>query len=266
VNGAAAEPEVAGRTLSFAARTFAPHEKVTYSLVLVVGAGVGEGEYVNRAVAVSPVGGQPVSNTASAAVRVTPDATFDCPDVIGKVFDDANVNGYQDDGERGIPGVRLATPRGLLVTTDAEGRYHVPCADIPNADRGANFVMKLDDRTLPSGYRVTTENPGSVRVTRGKVAKLNFGAAIHRVVLLEMSDAAFAAGGTDLLPQWNQQLDTMIEKLNEQPSVVRIVYRNDGGDAQLAARRLEAVRAAVRERWRRHGERYPLAVEVEGVQ
>jgi hypothetical protein len=105
-----------------------------------------------------------------------------------------------------------------------------------------------------------------VRVTRGKVAKLNFGAAIHRVVLLEMSDAAFAAGGTDLLPQWNQQLDTMIEKLNEQPSVVRIVYRNGGGDAQLAARRLEAVRAAVRERWRRHGERYPLAVEVEGVQ
>lgn len=266
VNGAAAEPKAAGRTLSFAARTFAPHEKVTYSLVLVVGAGVGEGEYVNRAVAVSPVGGQPVSNTASAAVRVTPDATFDCPDVIGKVFDDANVNGYQDDGERGIPGVRLATPRGLLVTTDAEGRYHVPCADIPNADRGANFVMKLDDRTLPSGYRVTTENPGSVRVTRGKVAKLNFGAAIHRVVLLEMSDAAFAAGGNDLLPQWNQQLDTMIEKLNEQPSVVRIVYRNAGGDAQLATRRLDAVRAAVRERWRRHGERYPLAVEVEGMQ
>ena len=77
--------------------------------------------------------------------------------------------------------MRLATPRGLLVTTDAEGRFHVPCPDIPNADRGSNFVMKLDDRTLPSGYRLTTENPRDVRITRGKLVKLNFGATIHRV-------------------------------------------------------------------------------------
>ena len=37
---------------------------------------------------------------ATATVRVMPDATFDCTDVTGKVFDDANRNGYQDEGEQ----------------------------------------------------------------------------------------------------------------------------------------------------------------------
>ncbi|MFP5392948.1 MAG: SdrD B-like domain-containing protein, partial [Gammaproteobacteria bacterium] len=265
MNGAPAEPKLAGRTLSFAARGFAANEKATYTLILAVGAGVGDGEYVNRAVAVSPATGAPVSNTATAAVRIVPDATFDCPDVIGKVFDDANVNGVQDEGEAGLPGIRLATPRGLLITTDAQGRYHVPCAEIPNADRGANFVMKLDERTLPSGYRVTTENPGSVRITRGKLAKLNFGAAIHRVVRIEAGDTAFEPGSATLLPQWNQQLDTMIEQLKARPSVVRIALRQ-GADSALSARRMQALREAIAERWRRQGGAYALAVEEEGVQ
>ncbi len=57
--------------------------------------------------------------------------------------------------------------------------------------------MKLDERTLPSGYRITTENPRSVRLTRGKMTKLNFGVAIHRVVRVEVSsDAAFEDNST----------------------------------------------------------------------
>ena len=74
-------------------------------------------------------------------MRVTPDPTFDCAGVIGKVFDDKNRNGYQDKGELGLANVRLATVRGLLVTTDKYGRYHVACADVPNPDRGSNFIM-----------------------------------------------------------------------------------------------------------------------------
>ena len=66
---------------------------------------------------------------------------------------------------------------GVLITTDAEGRYHVPCAAIPDAAIGSNFLLKLDPRTLPTGYQVTSENPRDVRVTRGKVTVLNFGAA-----------------------------------------------------------------------------------------
>src|SRR5207237_5152186 len=98
---------------------------------LAVGAGVGEGEFVNRAQAFAAVGGTPVSKEASATVRVVPDLTFDCTDVIGKVFDDANGNGHQDAGEKGLPGVRLVTTRGLAAITDEFGRFHITCAITP---------------------------------------------------------------------------------------------------------------------------------------
>ena len=68
-----------------------------------------------------------------------------------------NRNGLQDEGERGIPGVRLATARGLLATTDQFGRFHITCAVTPHEGRGSNFVLKLDNRTLPTGFRVSTE-------------------------------------------------------------------------------------------------------------
>ncbi|WP_163269644.1 hypothetical protein [Chelativorans alearense] len=105
---------------------------------------------------------------------------FGCSDVIGTVFDDRNGNGYQDAGEQGLPGVRLATVRGWLVTTDAHGRFHVVCANEEAGRIGSAFIMKLDARTLPTGYRLTTENPRAVRLTAAKTAKLNFGASIGR--------------------------------------------------------------------------------------
>ncbi len=124
-NGVVTEPQRAGRQLTWVDQSFASHERRTYKLVLVVGAGVGEGEYVNQAFALNNLVGATISNVATAAVRVVPDPVFDCPDLIGKVFDDRNANGYQDDGEPGIANVRLAALNGVLVTTDAEGRYHV---------------------------------------------------------------------------------------------------------------------------------------------
>ena len=80
-----------------------------------------------------------------------PDPLIDCSDVVGKVFADNNANGYQDDGERGLPNVRIATVRGLLTTTDQHGRYHITCVRIPDEERGSNAIFKLDVRTLPDG-------------------------------------------------------------------------------------------------------------------
>lgn len=34
-----------------------------------------------------------------------PDPTFDCTDIIGKVFDDRNANGSQDEGEPGLANI-----------------------------------------------------------------------------------------------------------------------------------------------------------------
>lgn len=269
LNGIPAEPKVAGRVLTWRNLSFAAGEKKTFKLILVVGAGVSEGEYVNQTWALNNIVGSRVSNLATAAVRVVPDPNFDCSDIIGKVFDDKNANGYQDQGEPGIANVRLATPRGLLVTTDAEGRFHIACADIPQADHGSNFVMKLDERTLPSGFRLTTENPRDVRVTRGKMAKLNFGATVHRVVRLEVSAGAFAGDSLDLLPAWEKQLESLIVRLAGRPSVLRIAYGLSTGEvADLGKRRLDALTSKLKALWQRQEgkeqeKRPPLVIETE---
>jgi hypothetical protein len=145
--------------------------------MMVVGAGVTDGEKVNTGLARNDRDNADISNRGTAVVSITPSAVFDCAELLGKVFDDTNRNGHQDDGERGLPGVRLATVNGLLVTTDDYGRYHIACAAVPDARIGSNFVLKIDSATLPPGYAPTQDNPQSIRLTRGKFGKLNFGAA-----------------------------------------------------------------------------------------
>jgi len=235
-------------------------------LLLVVGAGVQPGEYINTAQAFNnlvPPPGNSVSNLATAAVRVVPDPVFDCSDVIGKVFDDKNGNGYHDEGEPGIPNVRVTTVRGLLVTSDAEGRYHVTCAMVPNELRGSNFIMKLDERTLPSGYRITTENPRTIHLTRGKLGKLNFGAAIYRVVRLEMGAAAFKEGRDDPGDELSQALVALPEQLRVAPSVVRLAYNQNGETADLIKSRLKNVREQLETLWDEQGCCYSLMFEEE---
>ncbi len=264
-------PRVDGRLLSLPGRNFAASETQRLSMVLGVGTGVGEGEYVNQVAATQGEGGPPLSNVASATVRVVPDALFDCTDVIGKVYDDRNANGYQDEGEPGLPNVRLATVNGLLVHTDALGRYHIACAAVPKEGTGSNFVLKLDERTLPSGYRVTSENPAAERMTRGKLVKINFGATVHRVVRLDLRADAFEADGTSLKPPFEARLAQVIDALDDRPSILRLAYRPAAGEAAaLGEARIDALKAGLRERWRRHGAGrdgalFNLDIEVERV-
>ena len=182
------------------------------------------------------------------------------------MFDDRNANGYQDDGEPGIPAVRLVTPRGLIVTTDAQGRFHVPCPDIPDQDIGSNFVMKLDERTLPSGFRMTTENPRDVRLTRGKLVKLNFGATIHRVVRVELTDDAFVADSTDLAPAWQANWQQLVTQLQPHPSVLRLAYRPSHASSDLVRKRLDALRRDMQTRWHALKDIYPLQIEEEQLE
>lgn len=263
VDGVAVEPEQNGRLLSWPDLTFAAGETKRFELILVVGAGVVEGEHTNTAFALNPTVDQIISNIAEATVRMIPDPDFDCTDILGKVFDDRNGNGVQDDGEPGLPGVRLATARGLLITTDAEGRYHITCPMIPNEERGSNFIVKLDDRTLPTGYRVTSGNPETVRLTRGKFARLNFGASLHRVVRVDLNAEAFE--GTDLRAEFEQQFETLLVTLAERPSVLRLAYASRGEDADLVHDRIAKVRRMIRDRWNDQGDRYRLVVEEETV-
>ena len=190
-DGVPTEPAIAGRELTWDTLTLATDGRHEIQLLLAVGAGVTEGEFTNRALAVNSLTGTVMSAEAEATVRLVPDPNFDCTDVTGKVFNDVNRDGYQDTGEQGIAGVRLVTARGLAATTDAHGRYHITCAITPNESRGSNFVLKIDDRSLPSGFRASTRPVQIQRATRGKALKVNFGASIHRVVGLDIADAVF---------------------------------------------------------------------------
>ena len=167
-----------------------------------------------------------------------------------KVFDDRNANAYQESCEPGIANVRLVTLNGLVVKTDAQGRFHIACAAIPNPDHGSNFLMKLDERTLPTGYRVTTENPRDVRVTRGKMVKLNFGASIQKVIRVDMRDSAFIKDETTLKQKWLDQINKLPEKLKSRPTVVRVTYVAHACEDQvLAHQRLKEASNTIKRLW-----------------
>lgn len=232
-------------------------------LLLAVGAGVSEGEFVNRAQALYQLTGNALSNEASARVRIVPDPDFDCTDVTGKVFDDANRNGLQDHGERGLPGVRIATARGLMATTYAYGRYHITCAVTQREGRGSNFVLKLDNRTLPSGYRSSTEEIKVLRATRGKALRFNFAASIHRVIGLDVADEVFEPGTTQMRAQWRPRMSLLLAELKKAPAVLRVSYLADVDDAGLVERRLNAVKSEIVQSWEELACCYDLAVETQ---
>jgi len=255
------EPVIAGRELSWDDLGISDDQSRRLVLLLAVGAGVTEGEFVNRAQALHSLLGEAISGEATATVRVVPDPTFDCTDVIGKVFDDVNRNGAQDPGEGGLAGVRLVTARGLAATTDAHGRFHITCAVVPRETRGSNFVLKLDDRSLPSGYRMSTEPVLVKRATRGKALQFNFGASIHRVVSLDLADPVFQPGSVEMRRQWESRIPLLLEELRKGPAVLRLSYLADIEDRGLVERRLETIKAEISDAWTALGCCYELSVE-----
>jgi outer membrane protein OmpA-like peptidoglycan-associated protein len=77
--------------------------------------------------------------------------------------------------EEGIPGVRIASVKGLLIETDGYGRYHMPDAISGRRGLGKNLILKVDTATLPEGAKFTTENPRVLRLTGAALNKINFG-------------------------------------------------------------------------------------------
>jgi uncharacterized repeat protein (TIGR01451 family) len=259
------EPAVAGRELIWSDLAVDRQEQHELLVMLAVGAGVSEGEFTNRVQAVHMLTASALSNEAAATVRVTPDPTFDCTDVTGKVFDDGNRNGHQDLSENGLAGVRVVSARGLAATTDAYGRFHITCAVVPREGRGSNFVLKLDDRTLPSGYRSSTDQVKIERATRGKALKFNFGASLHRVIGLDLADAVFEPGTTEVRAQWQPRLDMLMTELQKAPAILRLSYLADVENEQLVQRRLETIKSEIASRWQSQSANssYPLTIEPE---
>jgi len=263
IDGVPTEPSVTGQSLNWNGLVIAGTQVRTVKLLVAVGAGATGGTFVNRAQVMNVATGNAMSVEATATVRLLPDPTFDCTDVMGKVFNDANRNGRQDEGEEGLPGVRVVTAQGLQATTDKYGRYHITCAITPNESRGSNFVLKLDDRTLPSGFRMTTDQVQIRRATSGKALQVNFGASIHRVVSIDLLDAAFEPGTTEIRDQWRPRLNLLLEELRKAPAVLRLSYVADTEDAALVKRRVEAFKRQLTGAWGAANPSYVLTIEPE---
>ncbi len=263
VDGVASEPTWVDGVLRWENLTLPAEGAAEIQLLLAPGAGVVEGNYTNRAQAVHNLTGDLLSGEATATVRLVPDPTFDCTDVTGKVYDDGNRNGVQDNGEVGIAGARLVTPTGLAAISDAHGRFHITCAITPHQARGSNFMLKLDDRTLPSGYRAASNQFQIKRATRGKALHFSFGASIHRVIGLDIADPVFQPNDVDMRPQWRGRLDLLMAELEKAPAVLRLSYLADVEDQALVQRRVEAMTKLVEQAWKERAGPYRLAVEHE---
>jgi uncharacterized repeat protein (TIGR01451 family) len=77
--------------------------------------------------------------------------------------------------EQGIPGVRLATTDGLVITTDPAGRYHLADVDGGRWELGRNVILKVDPASLPPGSEFTTENPRVLHITSQVLNRMSFG-------------------------------------------------------------------------------------------
>jgi hypothetical protein len=137
----------------------------------------------------------------------------------------------------------------LLATTDPFGRFHITCAVTPNEGRGTNFVLKLDDRTLPSGYRGSTQSLQVQRATRGKMLEFSFGASIHRVIGLDLAEPVFEPGAIEIRDLWAPRLELLLQELRKAPAVLRLSYLADLEDPQLVEGRLKALRRRIEEAW-----------------
>ena len=258
VGGVALDPQVTGRTLRWTGQTIGPKQSLTVKLGVRVTGAAPWGELENQTWLEGSSGAR-FSNIATAVIVREPEAVFDCADIIGKVFDDRNRNGTQDAPggsgatEPGLPAVRVVTTLGYVITTDAFGRFHVPCAELPR-EMGSNFTIKLDTRSLPTGYRLTTENPRTIRVTPGKMAKVNFGVSLSRVVRIDLSAQAFTAEGQPSAAL-KKGVAGLIAQLQSEPSVLRLNYRLSGESDAVARKRLDRVEALLRGAWQDQGRR-----------
>jgi uncharacterized repeat protein (TIGR01451 family) len=150
---------------------------------LVAGSGVAPGIWANTAIATANCDTCFVSNRASADIEIIEDTLFDLGTIIGKVFYDGDLDGWQDSGEAGIEAAMVALDDGTYALTDEFGRYHFP------AVKPGQRLLKINTNSLAGRAKATNGKTRIVSVTPGLMAKVNFG------VVVETVDAAIGADG-----------------------------------------------------------------------
>ena len=236
------------RPIVFSGVDVAVGQTIRIQYLLRAGAALAAGEYTNSAQAFQD--GRPTSNIATFTVyaETGADPLLEQTRILGKVFDDQNGNGWQDAGERGVPGVRIASVNGLVSETDAHGRYHQEGIVLLNQERGMNYVLKLDRASLPPGTKITTENPLLRRITAAIPARFDFGvklppmpAASAKQEDLALGEINFTPGSTEIRPEYLGVLDRMAGEIHAHQSG-EVFIDSASGNSPLAFERAGKVR------------------------
>ncbi len=214
-----------------------------------------QGSYLNTVVPMAPP--RIIGNVAEATVNISSDPLFEQTTVLGQVFLDRDGDGVRGTNEPGIPGVRLATVDGLLIETDRNGRYHVAAVEVDNADRGTNFILKLDPATLPDGAAVAGPNPRVLRITQSLMSRIDFAvqfdenharelyeevparAVVERTLTRYNTDrlqpVRFESGLTNIPSEYVEELQQLLDEYADRDNLrVRFVGHTD--DVPLSVR------------------------------
>ncbi len=295
IDGVATEPNITNGTyMEWQGLTLPANGTITVTLILRVGSGADMGDHVNTTYMKEGTTDTIVSNNATAVVQMIPDPVFDCSDLIGHVYYDLDADGYYDgpedyeddnnnnkydlgeefeddnengiwsSGEIGMPKVRVALPTGEVATTDSEGRYHFECVSVPDAARGSNVIVKLDMNSVPDQWVMTSENPRVVRATRGKMIKANFALGKIREITLDIDDRVFDECTWEIDQNFEDDFDTLVHTVIENPAHVRIVYRTKIADTKgLPKERVNKITSKLRQKWRDHNTGHELTIREE---
>ncbi len=146
------EPEVSGADLVFRLGSLAAGQAGHVLYRVRVGANAREGNMENTAVGSGefPSGEHTNTGTARATVRVGGGVFSSRQVIIGRVFEDTNLNGKFDSGDKPAAGVRLYLTSGQSVLTDSQGLYNFPTLG------DGSQVLTLDPTTLPAGYMLSS--------------------------------------------------------------------------------------------------------------
>jgi outer membrane protein OmpA-like peptidoglycan-associated protein len=144
---------------------------------------------------------------------------------------------------------------GLIVETDALGRFHLEGIDVEHLGRGRNFIVKVDPATLPVGAKFTTRNPLIKRITQGLPARFDFGVQVPdnaidgstQQVELQIGEVLFAPGSAELGADAGPALDAMAEQIRGR-SGGEVVITANGEREALAMDRALVVREALQSR------------------
>ncbi|HEY6249008.1 MAG TPA: SdrD B-like domain-containing protein, partial [Candidatus Angelobacter sp.] len=89
--------------------------------------------------------------------------------IMGRVFRDNNFNGLYNEGESGLPGIRVELDHGEVAVTDELGRYRFTGVG------GGEHHVTLNLTQFPGPVRMTTHNEVELDMIREKTAIVDFG-------------------------------------------------------------------------------------------